>query len=276
MTDPLRDVRIGTMVKANLADPAAYVRSILQHGFESIQPYFWQTMGDKDIPRLAAEIRDAIGDDDVKVSALGMFGNPLEDQEFDRETLKGWQTLIDNAHLFGTDIVTGFTGRIRGKPLPDSLPRYKQVLGELAKRAADKGVRIAFENCAMDGNWAHRRLEHRPQSRRLGDDVRRAARRQSRPRMGAVPSDGQSDRPDPAAAQMGAQDLPRARQGRDGSLGRDPRARHLRQGAVRPIARPALATATGRGSSSSCAWPASRARSTSKAGTIRSIATNSR
>ena len=25
--------------------------------------------------------------------------------------------------------------------------------GELAKRAADKGVRIAFENCTMRGNW---------------------------------------------------------------------------------------------------------------------------
>lgn len=154
MTNPLLDVRIGTMVKANAPDPAAYVRSILQYGFESIQPYFWQTMGDKDIPRLAAQIKEAIGDTDVKVSALGMFGNPLEDQALDRETLKGWQTLIDNAHLFGTDIVTGFTGRIRGKPLPDSLPRFKQVWSELAKRAADKGVRIAFENCAMDGNWA--------------------------------------------------------------------------------------------------------------------------
>ncbi len=154
MTDPLLDVRIGTMVKANQPDPAAYVRSILQYGFESIQPYFWQTMGDKDIPRMADQIKDAIGDADVKVSALGMFGNPLEDQELDRETLKGWQTLIDNAHLFGTDMVTGFTGRIRGKPLPDSLPRYRQVWSELARRAADKGVRIAFENCAMDGNWA--------------------------------------------------------------------------------------------------------------------------
>ena len=154
MSDPLHDVRIGTMVKANPPDPAAYVRSILKYGFESIQPYFWQTMGDKDIPRLAAQIKEAIGDADVKVSALGMFGNPLEDKDLDRETLKGWRTLIDNAHLFGTDIVTGFTGRIRGKPLPDSLPRYRQVWSELAKRAADKGVRIAFENCAMDGNWA--------------------------------------------------------------------------------------------------------------------------
>ena len=154
MTDPLLDVRIGTMVKANAPDPAAYVRSILQYGFESVQPYFWQTLGDKDVSRLAAQLRDAIGDADVKVSALGMFGNPLEDRELDRETLKGWQTLIDNAHLFGTSVVTGFTGRVRGKPLPDSLPRFKQVWSELGRRAADKGVRIAFENCAMDGNWA--------------------------------------------------------------------------------------------------------------------------
>ena len=154
MSNPLLDVRIGTMVKGNLPDPAAYVRSILPHGFESIQPYFWQTLGGKDIPRLAGEIRNAIGDADVVVGALGMFGNPLEDKDLDRETLKGWQTLIDNAHLFGTDIVTGFTGRVRGKPLPESLPRFKEVWGDLAKRAADKGVRIAFENCAMEGNWA--------------------------------------------------------------------------------------------------------------------------
>ena len=79
MSNPLLDIRIGTMVKGNLADPAAYVRQILPLGFESIQPFFWQTLGNKDIPRLAGEIRDAIGDADVIVSSLGMFGNPLED-----------------------------------------------------------------------------------------------------------------------------------------------------------------------------------------------------
>jgi len=88
------------------------------------------------------------------VSSLGMFGNPLENKDLDRETLAGWETLIDNAHLFGTSMITGFTGRVRGKPLTDSLPRFREVWERLAKRAADKGVRIAFENCAMDGNWA--------------------------------------------------------------------------------------------------------------------------
>jgi sugar phosphate isomerase/epimerase len=154
LSNPLLDIRIGTMVRGNLADPAAYVRAILPLGFESIQPFFWQTIGDKDISRLAGEICEAIGDADVAVGALGMFGNPLEGQPLDRETLAGWETLIDNAHLFGTDIVAGFTGRLRGRPLPESLPRFREIWGELARRAADRGVRIAFENCAMDGNWA--------------------------------------------------------------------------------------------------------------------------
>ena len=43
---------------------------------------------------------------------------------------------------------------MRGQPIEASLPQFKKVWGELARRAADKGVRLAFENCAMDGNWA--------------------------------------------------------------------------------------------------------------------------
>jgi sugar phosphate isomerase/epimerase len=154
LSDPVKDIRIGTMVRANLDDVAGYVRQILPLGFESIQPFFWQTLHGKDIAKLAAEIRDAIGDSDVVVSSLGMFGNPLEHGELDRQTLAGWETLIEHAHLFGTRMITGFTGRVRGKPLPDSLPRYKKVWGELSRRAADKGIKIAFENCAMEGNWA--------------------------------------------------------------------------------------------------------------------------
>ena len=87
MPNPLLDIRIGTMVRANLDDPAAYVRQILPLGFESIQPFFWQTLGGKDIPRLAGEIREAIGKADVVISSIGVFGNPLEDGDKDREVL---------------------------------------------------------------------------------------------------------------------------------------------------------------------------------------------
>ncbi|MGN7772713.1 sugar phosphate isomerase/epimerase family protein [Phyllobacterium sp. 22552] len=153
MSNPATAIRIGTMIKGNAPDPAAYVKNILPHGFESIEPFFWQVMN-KDLPTLAAQLKDAIGDADVTISTLGMFGNPLEDTEIDRETLKGWEALIDNAHHFGATTIAGFTGRIRGKPIEESLPQYKRVWSELARRAADKGVKIAFENCAMDGNWA--------------------------------------------------------------------------------------------------------------------------
>ncbi|RUW56764.1 MULTISPECIES: sugar phosphate isomerase/epimerase [unclassified Mesorhizobium] len=154
MPNPLLDIRIGTMVRANLDDPAAYIKAILPLGFESIQPFFWQTLGGKDLPRLAGQIREAIGDADVTVSSIGVFGNPLEGGDVDRGVLQAWETVIDNAHLFGASMVCGFTGRLRGKPLTDSLPRFREVWGPLARRAAGKGVRIAFENCAMDGNWA--------------------------------------------------------------------------------------------------------------------------
>ncbi len=63
--------------------------------------------------------------------------------------------LIDNAHLFGTNVVTGFAGRLRGKTIDESLPCFKEVFSELAKRAEDKGVRLAFENCPMGGTWRY-------------------------------------------------------------------------------------------------------------------------
>ena len=153
MSDPVLDIRIGTMIRANAPDPAAYVRDILPHGFESIEPFFWQTLGGVDLARLAGGLRDVTDARDVTIGTLGVFGNPLEDDPLDRETLAGWRSLIDNAHLFGAHTIAGFTGRIRGRPLRESLPRFVQIFGELAKRAADKGLRIAFENCPMEGTW---------------------------------------------------------------------------------------------------------------------------
>lgn len=154
MTDPAKDIRIGTMVSCNDADAAARIKEIADLGFESFEPFFWQTTGGQDLQELGKRCREAVGPRDITISTLGMFGNPLEGEALDLETLQGWKDCIDNAHHFGATCVAGFTGRLRGQPLPASLPRYKEVWGDLAKRAADKGVRIAFENCAMDGNWA--------------------------------------------------------------------------------------------------------------------------
>lgn len=147
------DIRIGTLVGGG-NNTAEYIRQILPHGFESFSLTFWQTLGGTDLKKLARDVKEAIGDRNAVVSSLAIFGNPLETGEKDREAAEAWATLIDNARLFGTDIVAGFAGRVRGKPIEDSIPRFKQVFGKLAKRAEAKGVRLAFENCSMGGTWA--------------------------------------------------------------------------------------------------------------------------
>ena len=38
----------------------------------------------------------------------------LQAKESSEDTLASWERLIDNAHLFGVDLITGFTGRLDG------------------------------------------------------------------------------------------------------------------------------------------------------------------
>lgn len=147
------DLRLGTLVPGPHA--ATYLPQVLAHGFESFQLTFGKTLGGLDLSALAGSVRHVLGEDDsgARVSSLGIFGNPLGDEPLDAETRAGWESCIDHAAAFGTDLVCGFTGRVRGRPIPESLPRYVEVFGPLAKRAADRGVRLAFENCAMGGDW---------------------------------------------------------------------------------------------------------------------------
>lgn len=154
MSDPLKSIRIGTMIQATQGGAARRIAELADQGFESFEPFFWQTTNGQDLAELGKRCVDAIGNRDIAITTVGMFGNPLEGGDLDLQTLQGWRDCIDNARHFGATCVAGFTGRVRGTSIPDSLPRFKEVWSDLAKRAADNGVRIAFENCAMDGDWA--------------------------------------------------------------------------------------------------------------------------
>ncbi len=147
-------IRIGTLAPGS-AKTGDYISQILHHGFESFQINFWQTLPtDIKLPEIASRVKEALGDSGAVISCLGIFGNPLETQPKDLETLDGWKQCIDNAHLFGCDLVCGFTGRLRGKAIDESIPRFKEVFSDLVKRAEDKGIRLAFENCDMGGTWS--------------------------------------------------------------------------------------------------------------------------
>jgi len=146
------DIRIGTL--ASMDKGAGYIKQILPHGFESFSLTCWKNIGNVDLEKTAREVRDCIGDRAV-ISSVGVYGNPLQDES----TAKDIGRMIDAARSFGTDIFCGFAGAVErtsateGKKMEDSMPQFKKVWGELAKRAKDNGVRIAFENCDMGGWW---------------------------------------------------------------------------------------------------------------------------
>lgn len=148
----MKQIRIGTLV--NGFDAERILPQIIPHGFESFSLTFWQTTNDKDLSEMAKRVKDIIGEQDITISSLGIFGNPLTGTGDNADTLASWERLIDIAPEFGTDLVSGFTGRVPGT-IDESLPKFSEVFSELAKRAEDRGVKIAFENCDMDGTWDH-------------------------------------------------------------------------------------------------------------------------
>lgn len=145
-----QDIRIGTM--AELKHGAGYLRQILPYGFESFQLTNWKGLPEgMNIEETAKEVLDTIGDQ-AKISCLGMYGNPLTDEQ----TEKDFATAIRSCKLFHAKMVCGFAGALEDRPVDESIPRFKEVFGDLAKLAEDEGVRIGFENCDMGGSW------HRP------------------------------------------------------------------------------------------------------------------
>ncbi len=150
----LYDIRIGTLVDGRGPDVPARLRALLPLGFESFSITYWQDLGEVDLARQAEEVRGALATSTAVISSLAVFGNPLERDDQAAATRAAWAAAIRHAHDFGCDVVGGFAGRLRGLPLPDSIPRFVEIFAPLAELAAKHGVRLAFENCAMGGTWA--------------------------------------------------------------------------------------------------------------------------
>jgi len=141
-----QDIRIGTL--APMSGGAKYLSQIIPHGFESFELTLWQYIDDNNLAELAKECKDACGDKAV-IAAVGIYGNPLQDEK----TAKDWETVIRSARSFGANAVCGFAGALEDRPVDQSMDKFKEVFGNLAKIADGEGVKIAFENCDMGGTW---------------------------------------------------------------------------------------------------------------------------
>ena len=146
-------ILIGTLVQVN-EKTESYLRQIIPYGFESFAFTFGHNVAARRDPmELADKIMPILDDANVKVGAISIFGNPLNDDEKGVQMRKDLNKLIECAHLFNTDVVTSFTGRVPGKPVPESIPRFKEVWTPLVEKAGSIGVKIGFENCPMGGTW---------------------------------------------------------------------------------------------------------------------------
>jgi sugar phosphate isomerase/epimerase len=147
----LLDIRIGTMT--GIASAVKRIPRLLEHGFESFQLTAGWGVGEVEFERIAGSVREMI-EGKALVSALGFYGNPI----LKEDDARLFALYIEKASLFGAKIVTGFAGALDGKSIEDNKPAFSKVWKPIAARAADLGVKIAFENCEMGGQWNDARM----------------------------------------------------------------------------------------------------------------------
>jgi len=96
------------------------------------------------------EISDFLGQEDVGISALGYYPNPLEaDKDSAAESIAHIRKVIDAANHLGLENVNTFIGRDHQCSIEDNFKRFKKVWPAIIKHAEKRGVKIGIENCPM-------------------------------------------------------------------------------------------------------------------------------
>jgi len=138
----MKKITIGTCV------PGTHLRewgkTLVDMGYERLAINFHMDLEGMDLDELAAEARDI-----SPISSIGFYCNALMYEDH-KKTL---EMFIDKAEKFGCGIVSTFAGALEGQSVEASMPKFKEVFGELTRRAEDRGVKIAIENCPMGGTW---------------------------------------------------------------------------------------------------------------------------
>lgn len=145
------DILIGTLVQGT-EHCESYIRQILPYGFESLAITFGSTF-QVNPEQLAEKIMPMLKAHQIRIGAISLYCNPLTDDESGEKARAEFARLIDCAHLYETNIVSGFTGRVPDCPVPESIPKFREIWTPLAERAGEKNLRIAWENCPMSGTW---------------------------------------------------------------------------------------------------------------------------
>jgi len=96
------------------------------------------------------EIHQYLKQKNVKISALGYYPNPMdEDNEQAEFTQQHIQAVIHAAHQLGIPIVNTFIGRAQSKSVAENLKLFEQTWPPIVAYAEERDIKIGIENCPM-------------------------------------------------------------------------------------------------------------------------------
>ena len=142
----------------SLDEVAAWATS---EGFQTLEVACWPTAGAEqrryagvthiDVDSFdAGEVRDVLDRHGLEISALAYYPNNLHpDEGHRREVNDHLRKVVDAAQRLEVPIVCTFLGNDKDRPLPENLERFREIWPPLVRHAADRGIRIAIENCPM-------------------------------------------------------------------------------------------------------------------------------
>ena len=145
---PLNDmaqIKIGTCIPGPYAE--SWLPALAAEGFETASINYHMEYYGIDIAQQGPRMKALAEQNGVEITTLGYYCNAIQYEEHK----KNLEYAIDNAHLYGAKTVSTFAGAYEDKPFEDAFGKFGEVFRELEKRAADKGVRLAIENCPMGG-----------------------------------------------------------------------------------------------------------------------------
>ncbi len=143
----IRQIRIGTCIPGWYAQK--WAPPMMDLGFETLSINYHMEYNNVVIEEQGPLLKALAEEKGAEITTLGYYCNALQNEDH----LKGLQRAIDAAHLYGAKVVATFAGAFEGRPVEEALQRFGQVFRELARRAEDRGVRLAIENCPMGGTW---------------------------------------------------------------------------------------------------------------------------
>ena len=162
---PDESLKLGLLTAAfpslSLAEVAAWSAD---NGFEALEVACWPAAGAErrryagvchvDVDSLDdAAIRDLhelLKSRDLTISSLAYYPNPLDPDPAQRTLAQDHlRKVIDAAARLGVNLVGTFIGRDQNQPMEMALADALEQWPPLVRFAADRGVRIAIENCPM-------------------------------------------------------------------------------------------------------------------------------